>query len=363
MSQQLLDQLRNKSEELHNIYGSRFAGYSRLTRDLGEMDDLVKKAKGLLEESAGLQGAAAEEVLALLRERMDLYEREYKLIAQAKEASQEEREAAELGNRANRVFQVYRRHFAGHNRATRDLGVLAEMIEDLTGIQAQMTALSRRYESDGLRRDIDVVKSNLEMYLTERGEITEARNSGSTSDQADRLAALANDQFAIYQKHFAGRSRRTRRPQLLQRIVNNLVALRDRMRTLSQSGLRDATHDENARVVSNQIDFYSGELAQILKTRQDTSVEDLAGALGNDANTIMQEYRDNFAGQNRATRDVALLTLLCDRLHEIERQMDDIAQRHPQVDFNPRNLQIVRDNMTLYNRELDAIKDAQKPKA
>lgn len=361
MSQQLLDQLREKSDNLNNIYGARFAGYSRLTRDLGEMDGLIQGAKEVLEQGVSLQGAAAQELLETARQRLDLYERERQAIVQAKEAGPQAQKAVDLGSQANRVFQIYRRHFAGKNRATRDLGLLAEMIDDLTGIRAQMETLAREFDNEGLRRDIEVVNNNINMYVTERGEITNARNAGTVNQQADQLAELANDQFSLYQKHFAGRSRRTRRAGLLQRIINNLEALRDRMRTLSSGGLQDATHQENARVVSGQIDFYKTELAAVLNAQKEISANDRGGLLGEEANSIMAEYRENFAGQNRATRDVELLVLLCDRMQDVERQMHKLATSNAELDFNHRNLQIVRDNMTLFNRELDAIKEAKAP--
>lgn len=356
-----IDSTRQLSENLHNRYAARFAGYPRLTRDLGEMSSLIAGAQDVLEQASALEGAEAVALKDLAQERLDLYTKEKEAIAAAKESSQEAKDAMFLGQRANRVIHLYRRHFAGKNRRTRDLGLLGEMVDTMADIQEKMEALSKSYIATSLKNDLQTVTSNLEMYKTERGEIVNARSTGTTSEQADNLAAIANNQFALYQAHFAGKSRLSRRPELLQRIINNLQSILETMLSLQNSGLTDTTHRNNINAVTTQVNFYKNELAAIHESRNGADIFRLADSLGQEANTIMNEYRDGFAGQNRATRDLDLLTTLSDRLYELNLQMEEINSKHD-FDAHRRNHQIVQDNLVLFEREFGFIQEAKGDK-
>src|SRR5581483_6839205 len=120
----------------------------------------------------------------------------------------------------------------------RDLGLLAEMIDDLGRIREAMATLAESLPAAANpRADMDIVAQNIKMYVSERGEIVEARGTGSLDDQASVLGEVANGQFKVYELHFAGRSRVTRRPGLLQRVIDNLAQVRDRMQLLRDQGL------------------------------------------------------------------------------------------------------------------------------
>lgn len=357
MSQQLLDSISQRAAALDERYNARFAGYSRLTRDLGEMDELIRQAKGLLAEAADLSGTAAAGVRENLQKQADLYEQERQHITAAKEMNEESKQAILLAAQANHLFHIYRRHFAGFKRDTRDLGLLNELIVELEKVEDAMDTLTRRAINKGLNTDLTTVRQNLEMYRNERGAIEQARAQGKLSEQADRLAELANEQFALYQKHFANRSRLTRRASLLERIINSLDVLAARMRA-QQAELRDQTLGENVNVIAQQLTFYREELKKIREARATRSPEELSDGLAGEANSIMEEYRQHFAGQNRTTRDLSRLVVLLDRLQDVERLMSALAAERD-LPSNARNLQIVRDNMTLFEREHDEIKKIQ----
>jgi hypothetical protein len=105
--------------------------------------------------------------------------------------------------------------------------------------------------------------------------------------------------------------------------------------------------------------MYRAELQQIKQTRESNTLEDLMGNLGDAANALFAEYRENFAGKNRTTVDPKILVAICDKLHEVYRQMRDL-KRMKANEMNDKNLEIVTDQLSLFNREFDLISEAQK---
>ena len=83
------------------------------------------------------------------------------------------------------------------------------------------------------------------------------------------------------------------------------------------------------------------------------------GMLGGAANELFEEYRSSFDGQDRKTRDLALLTRICDDLSDLRRQMLDLAK----ADENPMNegnLQIVSSQLSQFEKEYEAIEGVTK---
>ncbi|MBI2392474.1 MAG: hypothetical protein HYV09_23015 [Deltaproteobacteria bacterium] len=351
-----VEALRSEVEDISNTYEARFAGHSRVTRDVGEMDELVRRTRDVVGKLEAQP--KSEEVTALLgtaRDNLTLYQNEREEIRKAKSSGPDLEEFARLGAQANFVFARYRRHFAGKARPTRDLGMLAEMIDDLQKLQQKMQPIAKRHSGvAGLGDDLELVSNNIKLYVTERGEIADARGSGSPDEQADLLAEVANGQFKLYQDHFADKSRLTRRPQLLQRMVSNLETVKDRMEGLRKAGLKSEVNVKNIEIVDSNVKLYRTELAEIKKARAAVKLADLMSNLGGAANDVMEEYRNNFAGKPRKGRDLDLLSKLCDQLGEISRQMADLG-RAEVVDFNLKNQAIVNDNLVMLENEYDEI--------
>jgi hypothetical protein len=357
--------LKTQVDGLSAEYAGRFAGQSRVTRNLGEMDALVGRAQELVQRIEGLpKSAKDDEVSALLdtaRSNLQLYRDERKAIADAQSEGPELADFARLATHANGVFARYRRHFAGESRNTRDLGLLAEMIDDLQKIETRMKEVIARSKSASIGQDLDVVRENIRLYTTERGEIVDSRAAGTLEQQADILAQVANDQFQAYGDHFANKSRVTRRPQLLQRIIDNLKQVKDRMLGLKKSGLKSENNDQNVKIVESNLQMYGKELVEIRKERAAVKLYDLMGNLGSAANDVMEDYRKDFAGKDRKTRDLGALGVLCDRLGEIHRQMIDLGRAEPN-EMNDRNLLIVTDNLVMLENEHVAIAEVKAPK-
>lgn len=356
-------QLQQQVDALASEYSARFAGHPRATRDPNDLSSILARLRGLKSQADTLPGGTRDLEVRSLREVIEsnikLYENEKTLIEQARAGGGAVVEFAKLGTQANFAFARYRRHFANKSRNTRDLGLLAELIEELTKIQASMQELLPKVSNQsGAEGDLKLVTDNLTLYRQERGEIVDARNTGTAEDQANTLAEVANEQFKLYRDHFAGQARATRRPQLLQRMIDNLEQIRDRMQTLRQQGLRADFNDKNIEVVTQNLETYRNELKEIRKVRESTKIDDFVGNLGGAANTVMEGYDQNFAGQDRRTRDIELLGTLCDRLYEVFIQMRDL-DRATRNNSNASNLAITTDNLTMLEREYTAVDDAK----
>lgn len=362
MDRQKVEDLQQRVDAVSQRYDARFAGKARATRNVEELDEIISDLRSLVDEGQGLMNGdntSLRQVLETAQSNIDLYTEERAKIVEIKGQGGEVVEGAMLASWANFVFDEYHRHFAGQNRATRDLGRLDEMIAELEGVREDMKALLSRKELDGTRQDLQVVESNLKMYQDELDNILSARRAGTRDERISNLATMANEQFRIYRDQFSGKGRTTRRPGLLERVIKNLRSVLNDMGELNAKGTRNETNTKNIGIVKENLKLYEAELAEIKGSRDNTTLEDFAGLLGGAANDVMGAYRQHFAGQNRATRDIKLLSALCDEMYELALQMREVQDAAPDMEMNNRNMQIVLDNLIMYQTEYRRIQEAK----
>ncbi len=356
------DDLKSSADEIYGLYTANFAGKPRATREIATLDDLITRLTALIENTRTLMnGDRNPGVLAFLEtasENLDRYQKERVAIIDAKRDPQAVVGAA-LANRANRVFDAYRRHFAGKDRGTRDRMLLHEMVGELEELQLAMRALVNQ-GATGARGDLETISAQLQMYRDEVTNIARAQTAGSKEDIANRLAQLANAQFTLYTNHFAGKSRSSRRPELLARMIANLEEYQAEMRELADEGFKSDMNRKNIETVAQNLDMYRTEIVAINEAREALAVADLAGVLGGAANDVFNEYRENFAGKDRKTRDLDLMGKLCDQLREIALQMRDIDDAI-ELDSNQKNLWIVEERWATYEVEYTRIQEAKGP--
>ena len=355
------------AEELDRIaarYESQFAGLPRAGRNIDELDAILKDTKSVLARiesiPTAVRPADLNELAETARQNVAIYERERKLIADAANAAPEMEQFATLATSANFVFARYRRHFAGKSRATRDVGLLEEMIEDLESIEEGMADIVKTSKNKTeLSRDLDLVRRTLETYRSEEKQIRDARKMGTAEERASALAEVANGQFKIYQAHFAGKSRATRRPALLQRVIDQLEAIHAEMRALKEGGLTGGHNDGNLEIVERQINTYKTELGEVRTARKGIAFGDLLGMLGGAANNVFDDFRKDFAGQDRKSRDIEKLSAMCDELGDVRRQMLDVGRAEPNAS-NDSNIDIVSSQLANFEQEFEQIALAQK---
>jgi len=363
MANPLFERLTKELDDVSAEYEGRFAGQSRATRSVDELDGLRTRVKKVLDQLDAIPSAAQGAELIRVREvaqgNLSLYDAERRAIAEAKAAGPEFEEFAPLATNANFVFARYHRHFAGKSRATRDLALLEEMVVDLQLISDEMGGVIAKKPSQNFAKDKQLVDESIKSYKTELEEVAKAQRAGTPEEQANLLANLANDQFALYRVHFANRSRVTRRPALLQRMTKSLQRFRTRMEEIKKGGFEQTFHDTNISVVAENLRMYETELGEIRKARQGTPIADLQGALGGAANELFETYGKEFGGKARNTVPLERLTELCDLLGEIARQMSDLGRANAN-EMNTKNLEVVHNYLATFEREYELIEEAKK---
>ena len=365
MANNLVENLGKELEQIDREYASDFAGHSRLTRDISQMDRMIKRAASVVDQIDRIPSAAQGPDLARMREAatqsLQLYKTEREAIAKAQSVGPAFEQFAVEATSANFVFARYMRHFAGKDRSTRDVALLGELVEDLRQIDKRMTQLleegDKKSQKD-FENDRRVVRENLAQYQKEIELVEAAQVTGTPEDQASVLATLANNQFAVYQGHFAGEARVSRRPALLMRVVATLKKVRDRMIALRDGGLAIEFNDKNIGIVEDRLKTYENELGEIRKVRQQTPMTEIMGELGGAANKLFDEYRANFADKPRNQADAARLANICDKLGEIRRQMVDMSLAEDS-DMNQKNLDIVTEQLVMFEGEFEAVVRAQ----
>lgn len=364
MASFIATRMKQELEAISKVYDSKFAGQSRGTRDISEMDGLIKRVKNVLMQIDATPNASRDSELSSLKadaqEQLKMFEGEKAAIAEAKSAGPDFEVFAPLAQTANFVMARYRRHFAGKSRSTRDLGLMEEMVDDLSTVSTQMSAIISKNGAAPFRRDLEAVTQALTMYRSERDEISRAYGAGTPEEQSGNLASLANAQFDIYRDHFAGKSRTSRRVELLERMVRNLERIKTRMMDLSRESAVAQINKDNIGVIDGNIETYRKEIEEIRKAKESSSIDDLAGNLGGAANEVFDEYRNRYAGKDRRTVDRDRLSVMCDLLGEIERQMALLA-RGVKNDSNDKNLEIVRSQLGSFELEWEQVDQAQRP--
>jgi hypothetical protein len=358
----IVETLGKELSLLDKQYSEEFAGQSRLTRDISLLDRMIDRCTAILAQIDQIPAPARGPDLAKLRETasqsLGLYTEERKAIVRAQDVGPTFEAFSVEATAANLVFARYARHFAGKDRSTRDLALLGELVDELKQIEKRMgQLLADAPKSSEFERDRTVVRDSLAQYQKEIGLIEEAQSSGTPEQRASILATLANNQFSVYQGHFAGEARISRRPALLVRVVSSLKKIREQMLAFRDANLD--FNEKNIAIVEERLKIYEAELAEIRKLRQSTAMPDIMGELGGAANKLFDEYRSAFADKARAQVDLERLGLLCDKLAEIRRQMSEMAWAEDN-DMNTKNLDIVNEQLVMFESEYEAVMQAKR---
>ncbi|MDP2313940.1 MAG: hypothetical protein Q8P41_13620 [Pseudomonadota bacterium] len=339
------------AETIHDRYRKSFVGRSRATRDLALLDSLITDTERLVASGvdAGLR--------TTVDERLALYRSERTEIAAIQAGGPAAIAAWRLAEWSEVNFSRYLRHFAGKARPTRDLGLLTEMATEEAAWIAAMPAL----DNSRLNARRDQMEANLRLFRTEIAAIGDARNAMAPAEHARVLATAANTQFGLYRTHFEGKPRNTRRPALLERIIDALETIRTSMVRVREQGVSTEVHAANITKVTERIAHHRGELVRIRQARAEARGSTLGAALGTEANKFFEAYRQEFSGKSRETRNLAALGEHCDALQEMARTMKVLDDERPAPETQ-KNIGIVLEHLKMSEREYVAIAEAQKKK-
>lgn len=334
------EELDQRFTQIIDRYRQHFAAQQRATRDLSILDALIEETRALLPDAAGDTADAVREQLELmLRERTAI------------ETARLQHPSVIRANAWHTVHRAtYRRRFAGQSRTTRDPGLLREIVGHYAELIAEVEAAGA---AESERKRLSDTRAT---YTREITEIEFARKSGTDTERAQRYGQLANDQFALYRRHFAGQSRHTRSVPLLRRLVASLTEIRALMLQLPIEG----GHAGNVKVVTERLQTYEQEIGHVLEAKRGQGVLAVSGALGGAANKLFQEYREHFAGQSRRTRSLELLFQITDGLVHIARELEAVVAQPDSTETQAKNLRIIMDQIRTYVREADEIAEAQR---
>lgn len=348
-----MSQLGDQIDTLHNRYRAQFANFPRITRDPEELERILAAAREL--DTAG----AADDELELLGRNTELYETEIENIKKAQAEGPAAMQVHRLSTWANFVQGRYSRYFAGQERRSRDLGILAGMIEDADKLLAEMRTIGEKSMTSALEEAIRMTEANLKVYRVERERIREDRKKVFGAERGTLFARLANAQFNRYRLHFANKTRVSRSVRVLEHIIEALQEILDGMDALLMDGFNTEVHKKNIELVKNNLGTYRAELVNIRTAKRESSLKDRVGFLGAAANEVFAVYRESFAGKDRASRDLELLENQIELLLEVGKEMDEI-DRTEDDDVNAKNLALVMDMLYLYHREHNQVKQLKK---
>lgn len=362
MAETIVETIGKELEAIDREYARDFADHSRLTRDVSQMERMIKRSAAVVAQIDKIPSAAQGPELIRLRgaaqSSLTLYTNEREAIVRAQATGPQFETFSVEATAANFVFARYMRHFAGQDRATRDTALLGELVEDLRQIEKRMAAVVEGAKNAEFVKDRNIVRENLAQYQKEIELISTAQKAGTSEEQASILATLANNQFNVYQSNFAGEPRISRRPALLMRVVATLKKIRESMDKLRESGLNVEFNDKNMKIVEERLQVYETELGEIRKLRQATSMTDIMGELGGAANKLFDEYRSSFADKPRTQADEKKLSSICDKLGEVRRQMTELSWAE-ESEMNTKNLDIVNEQLTMFEAEFEAVMKAK----
>jgi hypothetical protein len=360
MAADQLSQLTSRADAVHNHYRREFAGRSRIGRDATVLDGLIAQSQQIAVEATSLDGAGT--LRGALNERIAMYRNERTAIGEAAAGGPALARAYRLHDLSWLDSRRYSRHFAGKSRPTRDLGLLAEMIDGETSRRDELSTLAVDKGAAWRADSIQGMGNGIELYTNERDAILGIRDGMSLAERAQVLATVANDQFGLYRLHFQGQSRRTRRVPLLERIIAQLKSIATEMEGLRDGGLQSESNDGNIGKVRDRLAHHVTELGNIRNARATIRPVDLGTALGEEANGFFKEYREQFAGKPRDKADPAKLSTICDQLLVAAQQMADL---HAQTSLESveRNLAITLDNLKAYEREWARMMEARQANA
>lgn len=360
--------IRHTLQKIHEGYQVGFAGQPRLTRAAGQLDAWVSQIKGLSPRVKVLPSPEKGELSKLIKQRVELYQREASAIRAAQQMSVPSRIAYGHIEWANLHSDRYARHFAGQSRNTRDGSLLSDLsVEAQVWLEQAQDHLDQHHDelSEEARADlsqrIERLRESEGMYQSELKAITEAQKSGSAQERADLLAHLANQCFQSYRAHFAGQSRASRNLGTLERINTQLELISQQMSELLSSArgdLEDADRaQKNLEIVKQNHTSYLNEEGEVDQAQQRLDYGGWVKVLSEAAQAVYDDYTENFANKPRSGCDPTLLCHLCDRLYDIAAQLRPFVEYSTEIEERGALLMML-DQLRLYHREYGLVREA-----
>jgi hypothetical protein len=214
---------------------------------------------------------------------------------------------------SNKLHRRYQNEYAGHARHTRSL----EPIEMLIQKSERLIKQARKLKGQPGKDVLKVVLERFSLYRNERDAIAAAKFESPELRGARRTVRRADRAIQVYRRHFAGKSRQTRRPALLDALVATLADAKATLTPVVQSEKKLELTGALERVNSQLLLMgdEQGELKKVLDALDASEREARSLSLARD---VFDSYRVHFAGHARASAEP-------DRLADLIARLDTIA--------------------------------------
>ena len=361
-----LAELEERAKQVHGQYMLHFADQSRLTRRIGTLEGLIEASEEVV---VGLRSLTKkrEDVVELeerVSKRLAMYREEVELIREAQTVGPQAIEVAMIMGRVDILREVYKRHYAGASRITRDWLQLDNLVDDLSDHQEALSRLASAYgSSEGLRSGLDLIGRELKLYRSEVREIKDAQTGAEGERLFSLLAELANAQFTNYRRYFADMGRGTRHLPRLERIISNLRLIAGKMKRLNVAVLSAESkkqHLGNIEIVRTRTEAFQAEMSAVTEAIDTLTPKDRIAGLRGEAHRILAAYREEFAGRDRRTRDLELLSGLCDRMQDVEIELRVNGVELEGLEERTDDHAMALDALGLLIREYNLVKDSQQ---
>ena len=255
----------------------------------------------------------------------------------------------QLGARLEAIHRQYAAHFAGQPRITRDPSLLEAIVEEIDETMDAAKSLNSKEASLLL----DKLKENRKLYIQEAEQIRQIRNDPN-AQQHYELVTWISVVAGRYQRFFAKKSRKTRDVGLLHEISEDAERLYLRVESLGNDANKEMLDS-----LGNRKKLYANEIEAISQARTQDEPEAIASTLAARANDQFRLYEKFFSGENRVSRRPARMMRMVDNLETILDEMRGLQETAFQNEHNDRNIEIVLERLTFFQKELQEIQVAK----
>lgn len=253
-------------------YARSFAGKDRRTRDIGMLSEMIEDGDRLLREMESLvvraHTADLQRAIEVTRQNLAIYRTERDRIREDRKKVFGADRGTLFANVANAQFSRYRLHFAQKSRVSRSVRLLEHIVDALQEIYDGMKALlDDGFDTEVHKKNMALVKQNLDVYRSEVGEIKKTRKQVSLAQRIGELGGAANDVFGVYRANFAGKDRSTRDLDLLGEQIELLYQVGKQMDEIDSEEEDDVNH-RNLSLVMDMLYLYHREYTLVQQQKQ-----------------------------------------------------------------------------------------------
>jgi len=256
------------------------------------------------------------------------------------------------GLRASFLLAQYGRHFAGQPLQACDDRHLAALVKRLAGIMEATTDALEGAPGAVLEvtRRLSVMTGIVVAWSEELERIRAAREPLTGRERAMAFGGVARRALRRWAALVAEVPEATVRPRLAKDLVRSLVDVRGELARAAEGELADDPDiGDDLAGLDRDIAAFRERAARIRAAREETEYDTLARLLEGEVAESVLAWAREVDGVAASERDRARMGQLCDRLFELELQIDRLVRR-AHTDQRERLLAFARAQLALWER-------------